>query len=107
MHQCDQGMLPNWKSVFGYISLRRPILLHSWHFYHIVCNQGTQLTAVVRSGKAVVVTGGNGVGDKALTVMNAADALSLTYTTTRQPQYLPTKSCLVFKYQIRLESVSP
>ena len=67
------------ESVFGYISLRRPILLHSWHFYHIVCNQGTQLTAVVRSGKAVVVTGGNGVGDKALTVMNAAGALSLTY----------------------------
>ena len=37
-------MLPNWKSFFSYISLRRPIWLHSWHFYHIPCNQGTQGT---------------------------------------------------------------
>ena len=42
LHQCDQGMLPNWKSFFSYISLRRPIWLHSCHFYHKPCNQGTQ-----------------------------------------------------------------
>ena len=39
LHQCDQRMLPNWKSFFSY---RRPVCLHSWHFYHKACNQGTQ-----------------------------------------------------------------
>ena len=42
LHQCDQGMLPNWKRFFSFISLRRPICLHSWQFYHKPCNQGTQ-----------------------------------------------------------------
>ena len=36
LHQCDQGMLPNWKSFFSLICL------HSCHFYHKPCNQGTQ-----------------------------------------------------------------
>ena len=31
LHQCGQGMLPNWKSFFNYNRLIRPIFLHSWH----------------------------------------------------------------------------